>query len=403
MNASELKPDATRALLWTDAYLDPFRKMADPETDAIAERVARAAGPRGLARLTRQLEDWEAAVPDDAGDDVLELLARPVEYPGWVDPDKIAHAEGLFGRYGPVTLAIILLHGFPRFLTNAAGARAFYIARIFSPDSLRRRMLELAQFVLYFTERGGLAQTWLSPAQSTALRLPKYGVRKGRGVVAFQKLRIIHANIRVMLRLADARTSGVGWDAAGFGEPINQEDLADAVLCFAICTIDGLKKVGIEQSVEDQEATLVAWKTAGFLLGLREELQPLDVVDARALLAAIQRRRARKTREGAVLANEVLHIVRGLSPPGSRRVPAALMRYQLGDEIADQLDLPNPRWILRAIGSTRFVWERRHVFARLAMIVSPPLLRWVANRDHLGASARLELPETFAERLGSEH
>lgn len=389
------------ALRWSDADLDRFRRVADPEADAIADRLFRAAGPAALGRLTRQLEDWEAPIPADAGADLHEFFERPVAYPGWVDPVKIARAEDLFVQYGPVTLAIILLNGFPRFLTNAAGARAFYMARIFSPDSLRRRMLALAQFVLYFTERGGIGQSWLSPAQAAAMGLPPHGVRKGRGMIALQKLRIIHANIRIMLRLADKTKADVTWDTAALGEPINQEDLAEAVLCFALCTIEGLRKVGIEQSADDKEAMLVAWKAAGVLLGLSDELQPDTLEEAIALRAAIYRRHSRKTHEGAVVANEVLHIIRGLAPPGSRRIPAALMRYQLGDEAADLLDLPNPRWILGAIALTRPVWERRHVFARLAMMVSPPLLHWVRGRDR--AMTGVEVPQKLAERLGSEH
>jgi hypothetical protein len=399
-NASASQPPPARR--WTNAYLDPFRRQTDPEADAIARGVFERGGPGGLTRLTRHLEDWEAPLPDDAPDDLRELFERPLQYPSWIDPDKITHAEDLFVLYGPVTASFILLHGFPMFLTNVAGARAFYMARIFSPDSLRVRMLELAQFVLFMTERGGLGQTWLSPAQAAVKGIPAHGVRKGRGLVAFQRLRIIHANVRILLKLADGK-QGVSWDLATLGEPINQEDLALAVVCFAICTMEGLKKVGIEQTQEDKEAMLVAWKAAGILLGLSDELQPADLADAIALRAAIVARQSRKTEEGTVVAREVLHIVKGLLPPGLRRVPDALMRFQLGDEVADMLEVPKRPLLLGAITMTSPIWKQKQVFARLAMAISPPLLHWAKTKTRLGDAGRLQLPEKLATRLGSEH
>jgi hypothetical protein len=398
---SAVATSAPVARRWTNEHLDRFRLIGDPEADAIAAALVETRGPRALTRLTRQLEDWEAPIPDDAPADLHDFFGRPVAYPAWVDPDVIAHAEDLFVSYGPVTTSLILLNGFPRFLVNQAGARAFYLARIFSPDSLRNRMLELGQFALYMTERGGMGQAWLSPAQAAAKRLPAHGVRKGRGLIALQKLRVIHANIRILLRLARAN-GGEGWNEATLGVPINQEDLADAVMCFALGTIEGLRKVGIEQTPEDQDALRIAWQAAGVLLGLTDDLQPTSLADAQDLRAAIFRRRARKTPEAAVLARELLHIVEALLPPGARRVTAAVMRYQLGDEISAMLELPNPRWLLRAIGLTRPLWGSTGAFARVSMLISPPLLRWVASRDRLGAPRRLELPPALADQLGTD-
>ena len=76
-------------------------------------------------------------------------------------------AEELFVEYGPVTTVALLMCAVPHFFTNAAGARSFYLAKIFSPDSLRNRMLEITQFVSSFTQYGGLAQ-YLAIARRSA-------------------------------------------------------------------------------------------------------------------------------------------------------------------------------------------------------------------------------------------
>ena len=103
------------------------------------------------------------------------------------------------------------------------------------------------------------------------------------------------------------------------------------------------------------------------------------------------------------MAHEVLQIAAGLLPPGTRRIPAALMRYQLGDEISNQLDVPNPRVLLALIRNTSPIWQRRQVFARLAKVVSPPLLMWAGSRRRLGGASHLEISQRLADRMGSRH
>jgi len=99
-------------------------------------------------------------------------------------------------------------------------------------------------------------------------------------------------------------------------------------------------KAGFELSTDDQEAMLIAWRTSAWLLGLAPDLEPADMREARWLHDTILARHQRGTAEGAVVIRELLHVMEGLLPPGARRVPAALMRYQLGDRVAELLDVP---------------------------------------------------------------
>ncbi|MEO8521038.1 MAG: oxygenase MpaB family protein, partial [Acidobacteriota bacterium] len=160
----------------------------------------------------------------------------------------------------------------------------------------------------------------------------------------------------------------------------------EAVLCFCFCTIDSLAKLGIVQTAAQQEATLCAWKTVGHLLGLSEALQPVDVAEARALHKQLFERSCRETREAQVLIEEVVHIMRCMMPRGLRRVPATLMRYLLGRRVADQLAVPNDRLLLGALGGTHWLWGERQVFAKLARLTSPSVVRWMttceAARSH---------------------
>ncbi len=223
-------------------------------------------------------------------------------------------------------------------------------------------------------------------------------MRKGPGVLTVQKLRLIHAGIRIMLRLP--RDPAKSWDTARLGEPINQEDMCEAVLCFCFCTIDALAKLGIPQTPEEQEATLCAWKTVGHLLGLREDLQPDGVAEARALHKQLFERSCTETAESKVLIQEMVHIMRGMTPWPIRRVPAGLMRYLMGARVADQLAVPRYRVLIRSLRATSWLWGEHRLFARFATLMSPALVRWMASRP--SAREHPLLPDEVARALGSE-
>jgi hypothetical protein len=388
--AGDVKP--TR---WSSEMLDRMRLVADPETDELAQELFSIGGPPALTRMTRQLEDWEAPIPADLPSRMRDWFATPVNYPAFVDFGQIRIAEELFVAYGPVTTVALLSCAVPHFFTNAAGARSFYLAKIFSPDSLRNRMMEVTQFVISFTQYGGLSQAWLSPHQRGAGDV--HGVRKGPGIVTVQKLRMIHSAIRIMLSLS--RSEEARWDAGKLGAPINQEDMCEAVLCFCFCTIDALAKLGIEQTPEEQEATLCAWKTVGHLLGLCDDLQPRDVAEGRALHKQLFERSCVETMESKVLIKEVCHIMGCMAPTGMQSVPPSVMRYLMGERVANQLAVPHHRTMMRLLTWTSGVWAGQRVFARLAKLMCPWVVQWMATCK--AARSHELLPEALAARFGS--
>lgn len=391
---SETPKTAVVPTRWSNARLDELRLVADPETDPLAAELFHRDGPRGLIAMTQALEDWEAPIPAHLPARMREWFATPVDYPAFVEPAKVRRAEELFVSYGPVSTVVLLMCAVPHFFTNPAGARSFYLAKIFSPDSLRNRMLEIAQFVASITQYGGLAQYWSSPRQRGAA-LPE--VRKGPGVTTVQKLRMIHSGIRIMLRLPQEPAKA--WDTARFGEPINQPDTCEAVLAFCFCTIDGLAKLGIVQTAEEQEATLCAWKTVGHLLGMCDELQPADVAEARALHKQLFERSCTETMEAKVLIEEVVHIMECMMPRLVKDVPPTLMRYLMGQRVADQLAVPEHRALLRALHATRRIWGEHMLFARLAKLTCPWLVQWMATCE--AQKSHFRLPETAAAQFGS--
>ncbi|MES1241949.1 MAG: oxygenase MpaB family protein [Acidobacteriota bacterium] len=374
---------------WTPEFLDSMRLVADPEADALIREVEEKHGFDAVMKLRPFFDNWDAPVTDDLPACIREFFLTPVEYPSWVDFDKIRIAEDLFVSYGPVSTVVLLLNAVPRFFTNPAGARSFYMAKIFGPDSVRNRIMEVPKFVINITRHGGLAQ----------MRDPATGaVQKGIGMITVQKLRMAHARIRCLFRM-DPKDEGV-WDYKKLGQPINQEDLAEAVMHFCLSTVEGLVKVGIDQTPEQEEGTLMAWKTVAFLLGLREDLQPVGVPEATWLRDTIMQRHSQPTMEGKALIVEMLDIVDDFLPFFLRSFPAGLMRYQLGDRIADMLAVPNPKLLLFLLTILKPVWEKDKVFAKLAMKISPHVVNWLVNTPPSRNQAQFVLPPRLAATWG---
>ena len=145
--------------------------------------------------------------------------------------------------------------------------------------------------------------------------------------------------------------------------------------------------------------TLCAWKTVGHLLGMTEALQPANVAEARALHKQLFERSCAETREAKVLIEEVVHIMRCMMPRGLKGVPPALMRYLLGQRVADQLAVPENRLLLGTLSATHWLWGEHKVFARFARLTCPWVVRWMASCE--AARAHPVLPEAFANTFGS--
>src|SRR6187549_451702 len=96
-----------------------------------------------------------------------------------------------------------------------------------------RRLFETAQFIVDVLSPGGLGP--LGHGQRTA-----------------QKVRLMHAAIRHLI-LHDPNTR---WPADDLGVPINQEDLLGTLMTFTWLILDGLSRLGVRLTPQEQQAYL---------------------------------------------------------------------------------------------------------------------------------------------------
>jgi hypothetical protein len=373
----------------SDAFLDAMRQVADPLADSLIAEVFTEGGEKALWRLNRFLQDYRQAEPDEFPG-VRAFLAAPVQYPPWFKEPQLELARKLFYESPISTLLALFMCSFPQFLADADAAIVFYRANIFAPRTLLRFMAEIAQLMIDVMKKGGL---------DTA-PLPK-----GPGVVALQKLRLHHSIVRYQMHYAKPDKP---WDPA-WGKPINQEDLACALWAFAAFNLDALQKLELELGPAEAESTLMLWKLVGFLLGLRDELQPVDLAAARRLLAEIGRRQFRGEPPNRALIRQLLRAIKSFIPFWLfflRGIPAHLMRFLMAPEFVVMLRVPRgigPTWLFVAL--LRLVFGQVRAFQRLAKWLQPAIERGIrTTKQRHGFRKPFHLPqeippEVFSRRL----
>jgi hypothetical protein len=75
------------------------------------------------------------------------------------------------------------------------------------------------------------------------------------------------------------------------------------------------------------------------------------------------------------------------------------MRYLMGERVANQLAVPHHRTMMRLLTWTSGVWAGQRVFARLAKLMCPWVVQWMATCK--AARSHELLPEALAARFGS--
>lgn len=203
-------------------------------------------------------------------------------------------ASGIFELYGPIIVSTL---GVRPLLKQYAHTKATNVLRMTTllEEHTGRRITETFQFVLDVMQKG-----WYKP--------------KKRGIRSIQKLRLIHALIRVRILNGMTPEKEGKWNPE-WGQPINQEDMAFATQTFSVEIIEGLKQAGFPLSQEQAEDYMQAWKLIGRALGVDRSLEPADYDEAVALQQQIYARNfTLPNPNGPALAQALIKFFLDISP-----------------------------------------------------------------------------------------
>jgi hypothetical protein len=302
-----------------DILLDDLRREGDPTADAVVDELARTGEIRAVSKVLRHLVDNDQAIPEELPDSIETWLHDTSALPAWADYDRLVRGADLVADHGPQVAMILATASLVYCYAAYPGVKVLTFSHRLDQDPYRR-VGETAQFVLTVTNPGSL--------------LPD-----GKGIRKIQKVRLLHASIRHLIRHSKR------WDEEAWGVPICQEDLLGTLLSFSDIVVKSMRRLGVRVSDQEAEDYLYLWRVVGEMLGIRADVLPLDMHDAAAGTEAIRGRHHQRSDDGVLMTKALLEMHANSMPgPKFAGVAPALLRYLVGDEICDLMEVPHTSW-----------------------------------------------------------
>lgn len=372
--------------LWTHEFMDEMRTKADPLADSVIERLFTEGKVDAVNRLMRTLVENDDLPSARLPPYVMEYLARTQASVPRLAPDKLRVGQELFDLFGPEVMMILGFYSLPAAYAARKGVQVLYRTGFLQKRPVRR-VFETAQMVVDVMTEGGMEPD-------------------GRGVRTTQKVRLMHAAIRYMIRHDPSHP----WDAEELGQPINQEDLAGTLMTFSYVVLEGMKALHIELTPEQQEAWLYAWVGVGRIIGLDERLLPANVEEARQLTLLIRQRQVAFSQEGVAMTAALLEGMQQLTPDLLDGLPASMVHFFLdqdqwqGLNVADMLQVPKPDWtkiiphaIKHLADLTDWVGDHTFVAAKLLRYLSKDIVEGMLRVERGGQRAPFYIPERLQD------
>lgn len=300
---------------YSDQFLSEKRLNGDVPADSFIHRCfSHIESKLSLCTWLNQLNKNAALdqIPEEYQHETFIKNCRVL--PAWADEKLMERGSAFFIKHAEKVMQLLGLLSLPYCYAAADGAMVLYLSQRLTNDA-GKRLSDTADFI------------WnvMAPNAFTA---------QGKGFSSILKIRLTHA-------IARFYTLKSGKWNNSLGLPVNQEDMAGTNLSFSLIVIRGLRKLGKSISYEDQQSFMHLWNVIGFLLGLDEDLIPQNGKSANALELAIRERHFKPSEHGRELTKVLTAYFNSVTPENvSPKDTLQLMRYLLGDDVADMLGLP---------------------------------------------------------------
>jgi hypothetical protein len=360
---------------WSDAFLDSLRGHGDPAADSLVSDLFTGTGDATSAFRALVVQHHEVTDPRFAA-----FLDETAEVPDWVKPELVSAGQECFARWGSHVFTALYAAALPSAYACRRGVQVLGLTARLETDA-KRRLNETAQFHLDVMEPGGLDTG-------------------AHGYSDVRHVRLMHAAVRWLIE-NDPR---VNWDPS-WGTPINQEDLLETLLTFTEIVFEVFDRTGVAYTDDDANAYLHAWSLIGFYLGVRPDLLPLTRAQTSVLMPIVRRRQFGPSASGCELMAALLEQGTRLAPPGLRGLPAATIRYYVGDETADLLSVPPGDWTRLmfhplADVSRKLSLERLHhrFLSALSERIGFGMLALAVRAERYGGRPAFQVPTSLAAR-----
>jgi len=306
-------PNMQKIRFYNNDYLDKQRLQTDPLADRAVSYMFESGQAKMFRELTRLLETNDYDIPSDWPNELQDFLVQSRQLPAWADGKKIREGQAFFKKHASSLTLMLGLMSLPYDYAAANGAQVLLMS-----DRLRydagKRLVETGKYVFDVGTVHGFE-------------------KGGKAIASAQKVRLIHAAIRYHIKKSGK------WQQQ-WGEPVNQEDMAGTNLSMSLIPVRGMRKLGIEVNRESCMAYVHLWNVASYMMGVNEKLLPDTSKEAFVLDKAISGRQFRKSEAGTTLTASLLSYIKENANSQLQWLAPKLMRYLLGDTVADTLEIP---------------------------------------------------------------
>lgn len=355
------------------ADLDAARHVGDRDADAVITALGSGAWVvnAALRHFHRNGDAYAEAVPTV----VRHFFDERITPPAWFEPERARRARTWAKAHLFHIVTALFCASLPTAYAAPRGARILRGTGRMEGSDLDRRVNETAQFVLEV-----LAEDGFEPS--------------GKALRSIGKVRLMHAAVRSHLagKLAEDEV------------PINQEDMLGTLFTFSLVVVRSARLLGVDMSDGEADDYFHLWRAVGSMLGIEDRLLPANYDDALALGRRIAARQFGPSEDGRALTADLLAgIERHVS--GMTWLPRQLMRYLVGDEIADHIGLPTDGAFQDRLALLRFLPRiKASPVNALLRALSPrlgrPLFQAVIATKLSGAPADFAMP-TALKRAGA--
>ncbi len=335
-----MRKDTITGRSFPDNVLDPYRRMdsplaGDPAADQVIRQIAQLGGHGAVGPLMRFLTEYDNFDSSSQPIAVQEFINSQTGFPEFYDGQLFRDGIAFFWKHYRLISLLLGTYSLPYCYAGANGAQVLWISERIKSKTFQR-LEETGAFVFGIMQE----KDW----------------KNGLNHLRVTKIRLLHAAIR-WYTLQSRR-----WDET-WGYPVCQEDMAATNLSFSYIILKGMRKLSISMSEKEETAYLHFWNVIGALLGLHPELVPQNTLEAYRLEKSISERQFRSSEAGQGLTAALLKAIeQQVTSPTLLGIPAAQMRYFLGEAVADMLAIP------------KVPWEERFVKIALNTPIFPQLL-----------------------------
>ena len=299
-----------------DVAAESWLHEADPLADDAVACLVPESGDCGL------LESFLAGLyrgdppPDDVPEPMRRFLEATSTLPKWACTPRIEEASKVFLEWGLLSVAAHICASLPETYQMSRTAKLLNITQQLDRDPTHadRRLWFTVRMCFDVLNEGGLTS-------------------RGHGIVALQRLRLLHAMVRMFVqrrletphRLAGLASGGV-WDTEN-GQPISQMELLHTLFTFSHVVLRSFDIWECGLTPYQHESYIHIWNIAGAMLGIRPELLPRSAADAARMFEEIKSRYGAATPEAKKLGGALVNFWAGLFPEVARKEAMELMQY----------------------------------------------------------------------------